>query len=522
MYKILLTDDERIVIDSLTFILEKNFPSQLCIYTAQSGTDALALCQTQKIDIVFMDINMPGLNGLEAVAEIKRSNPGTIVVILSAFDRFQYAQEALALGAYRYLTKPVNRNIITQTVRNAMSRIDAERENLSADIEIRKKLSFVSSIVESDFIYSSIFASAETRNLQGYLEYFKITEDSYYFCCLELPETSAKNKYEAYTHVRDLFQASLQGIVGSFMMNRIAVFIPCNPEDPVRETLRTVYRQLALRLGAAVRLGVSSIKTDIGQTVCAYNEALETLNKTDTAGGIGFADASQTKSEPYLKAELHSEQQLLSRVAAGDVSGVKIYFDRWKALVRTAAIPFDAVKNACFRILVNARNCAAEVRKGYADLPAFANTFSILADCASFSQITAYILPQLLECTFILYESRTAKLNPIIEKVQDFIKDNIGNEISLEQTARLAHVNPFYLSKLFKDETGSKFIDYVTELRLEKGKELLRHGGYSIKEISYRIGYPDQNYFSKLFRRKFGLTPTEYRTSIPNDGGGSE
>ena len=186
MYHILLTDDEQIVTDSLAFILEKNFPSQVEVFKASSGSEAINICRSQKIDIIFMDINMPGLNGLDTISEIKQFNPSAVVIILSAFDKFQYAQEAMSLGAYRYLTKPVNRNLVTQTVRNAMGIIDSLQGKLSNDIEIKEKLSFVSSIVESDFIYSSIYSgAADVKDLHRYLEYFKIPETSYFYLCIE-------------------------------------------------------------------------------------------------------------------------------------------------------------------------------------------------------------------------------------------------------------------------------------------------------------------------------------------------
>src|SRR5574344_1284323 len=144
MYNILITDDEQIVIDSLMFIINKNFPSQVTLFSALSGADALDITTKQQIDIIFMDINMPGMNGLETVKCIKQIKPNTVIIILSAFDRFQYAQEAINLGAYKYITKPVNRNLVIQTVRGAMQLVQEKQGKLSADRELHKKLDMVS------------------------------------------------------------------------------------------------------------------------------------------------------------------------------------------------------------------------------------------------------------------------------------------------------------------------------------------------------------------------------------------
>ena len=111
MYNILLTDDEQIVIDTLSFIIQKEFDDKVCIFSAYSGSEAVQIFNQTKIDIAFVDINMPGLTGLEAIREMKAASPNSVMIVLSAFDRFQYAQEAIDLGVFKYLTKPVNRNL---------------------------------------------------------------------------------------------------------------------------------------------------------------------------------------------------------------------------------------------------------------------------------------------------------------------------------------------------------------------------------------------------------------------------
>ena len=171
MYNILLTDDEQIVINTLSLILSRNFAEETKIFSALSGVKAIEIIRQEKIDIVFMDIHMPGINGLETINLIKQINPNIVIVILSAYDQFQYAQQAMNFGAFKYLTKPVNRNLIVQTVRDCMSMVDSKRGALSNNIQFYEKLNFVSSIVESDFIYSCIFNESAT-DYATYLEYF--------------------------------------------------------------------------------------------------------------------------------------------------------------------------------------------------------------------------------------------------------------------------------------------------------------------------------------------------------------
>ncbi|MCQ2982203.1 MAG: response regulator [Treponemataceae bacterium] len=521
MYNILITDDEQIVIDSLSFILTKNFPEEVKVFTANSGSKAVDICRQEKIDIVFMDISMPGLNGLDAIKEIKTFLPLAVVIILSAFDRFHYAQEAMALGAYRYLTKPVNRNLVVQTVRSALSLVDAGRGKLNTDIEMKEKLNFVANIVESDFIYSSVFARDVGRDLQSYLDYFGISETCYYFCVIELPDSSTRDKYETYVQVRELLTSRITCITGAFMMNRVTIFVP--EEDALfqQETIKSLHTALAMKIGHGVRLGASRLQSDLKNTVTAYNEALSALNNTDLTGGWKCAaddDVSGTGDDSDVQAFLKGlERRLVSRVTAGDVTGTTLCIGQWfrsaEEAVAAGDMSLDMVRNNLFTALVNSRNLAVAVNKSFEDAATFASTFGTLASLQNVSAMESYATPLFADCALCRFESCSRSENPVVEKVRQYVQEHLGEQISLDDTAAQVKVNPYYLSKLFKDETGQNFIDYVTGIRMEKARELLRGNELSIKEISHETGYTDQNYFSKLFRRMYGLTPTEYRSS---------
>lgn len=241
MYKVLLADDEQIVIDSLCFILERNFPGQLEIFSARSGGDAVILCQNNKIDLAFMDINMPGLNGIEAIKDIKAFSPYLLVIVLTAFDRFDYAQQAVNLGVFEYLSKPVNRNCIAQTMRNALVQVDIFRRKQQSEIQIREKLDSVVNIVESDFIYSLIFPSDKTGDIESYLDFFNIKDPLFYFLTIEIPDLTDTNRAQTYLTLRDIISASSSdsSIIGPLMRNRVVAFVTVNGKFP---TLN--YRQL--------------------------------------------------------------------------------------------------------------------------------------------------------------------------------------------------------------------------------------------------------------------------------------
>ncbi len=163
MYKIMLADDEGIVIDSLKFIIEKNFGQSCIVEHAYTGRSVIELAEKFKPDIAIIDIHMPGINGIEAMKEIRKINKSIIFIIMTAFDKFNYAKEAIILGVMEYLTKPVNQTVIIEVLQKAMDNIEAERTRRSNDLMIREKLEIVIPIIESDFIYSALSGSEFER-----------------------------------------------------------------------------------------------------------------------------------------------------------------------------------------------------------------------------------------------------------------------------------------------------------------------------------------------------------------------
>ena len=171
---------------------------------------------------------------------------------------------------------------------------------------------------------------------------------------------------------------------------------------------------------------------------------------------------------------------------------------------------YDKIKNALFELLVNARNITTEINESYHN-DAFDNAFAVLSSENDMTSLESFVQDRLQECAVAVANKRTQQENPIIKKVCDYIRDHISENISLDQMALVAQVSSFYLSKLFKEEKGETFITYISDLRLEKAKQMLTTTTTTIKEISTDIGYNDQNYFSKLFKNKFGVSPTEFR-----------
>ncbi|MBO7583308.1 MAG: response regulator [Treponema sp.] len=513
MYNILITDDEQIVIDSLSYIISKNFENEAKVFTALSGTEAIEIVMKENIDILFMDINMPGLSGLETVSVITKLKPNIVFVILSAFDRFQYAQTAIELGAYKYITKPVNRNVVIETIRGAINLLQEKQGKLSADMELHKKLDLVSPMIENDFIYACIFNNEKSIDLSAYLEYFNLSESPWVFCCFEFPNINADNQYAIYIKIHELLNKEHRCLISSFMMNRIVVFFPLYSENPdyneVQEQIKKIYNTLCYNISSGIRGGVSTIGNDKSILQVSYNEALSALNKSDSNGGLVFA-SQQTSKAKQNSSHGEFKNQLLKKLSVGDSSGVKSFLELFSTELFSGELELDKIKNSFFELIVTANNTTREINKGFVS-STFDNAFATLTSLNDKKLIKDFAQTFLLECTAAISTVRKTDTNPIIKKVCDYVEENLAKDISLEMAADFAGVSSFYLSKLFKEEKGETYINYVSDKRLEKSCQLLAQTDLSIKEITATIGYNDQNYYSRIFKTKYGLSPKEYR-----------
>jgi len=521
MYKVLFADEEQNVIDSLSSILEQKFQGQADFFSTRKGKDAVQICQSNKIDIAFMNINLNGIKGFEEIKTLKETNPSMFVIVLDGTGRPDNALQAVKSGAFEYLTKPIQRKKINETFKSAFSAIELSARTKVSEIQIREKLDSVVNIVESDFIYSLIFSADKRGDIEAYLDFFGIKERAFYFMTIEIRDLSDTNRSYVYTTVRDIVLSSLNCIVGPLMRNRIIVFVPCEDEEcgrTINETCKgfakLLHSRIMGRLDLKIKIGLSGIENSWDRSLAAYNASLKALDNADENNGVIHSNECEEKDSGLGAYPVETEKKLLDRASAGDSESVHALFGAI-AVWFSVNYPGDisVLKGKLHELLVLTRFHTQQIQSHYGGFAAWKDTWKQIESIAEVSALERYVLAAIDECLGVINEHKQSRMSPLIIKACTIIHDNLSHEISLEELSRRVEISPFYFSKLFKEETGENFIDYITMARMQKAKDLLRDKTLSIKEISGASGYSDPNYFSKLFKKIMGLTPTEYRLS---------
>ncbi len=527
MYKIMLADDEGIVIDSLKYIIEKEFGDACTVEYAKTGRNVIELAERFRPDIAVMDIHMPGISGIEAMKEIRKSNSNVIFIVMSAYDKFDYAKEAINLGVLEYLTKPMNREKITQVLQKAMEQIDMERAKRSNDLLVREKLETVVPIIENGLIYNILLQECFEEDVENYKNLLGIEENYGYMITVVFGEEqkgsymtnavgSSVRLQNHYKEVRELIKEYFPGIVGSLMANKIPVMIPYaeqkmdyNERIELIEKARELVRKMKKRLETSFRIGIGSVKS-LHNQLESYNASLNAL--MNTTGSVAHAEDLPLACEYEDNYPIDLEKELFEAISKGDMNNTLTYTTRFfDWMCENYPNNHMDVRLKVLEFALWAEHLAYENGGMIYQFQARTDYLPVLMELQDMDGMKRWFTDKMSDACRNVATKRGERSTSVVEKAKEYIGSRYHKDVSLDDVSREVNISPYYFSKIFKEETGVNFIEYLTNIRMEKAKELLKDTEYSMKEICSMVGYSDPNYFSRSFKKNVGVTPTEYK-----------
>lgn len=528
MYRVLLADDEGIAIDSLTFIIEKTYGNVCEIRSAKTGRSVIETAENFRPDIAVMDIQMPGINGIEAMKEIRRFCPDTVFIVLTAYDKFDYAKEAIDLGVFRYLTKPLDRDVFVEVMNGAMAEIDREKERRSNDLRTREKLETVVPVIESGLVYSFLLQDNDESDIEQYCSLLEISETHGFIMLIECGEPGEQQSMSNpigtgiriqnyYGTIRNILKGyNARAVVGQIISNKIPVLIPTSFEEPdyntrirVMDQVRQIVVRLEEKTGVGFRAGIGTVKS-FDDMRSSYNEAQRSLRTVPDQVSDAYDLPVLCEYEEGYPLDL--ENKIFDSVKRGDAAASEEAADRYFAwMEETQKGSEQNIRLKAIEFVLWAEHIAYV--DGGMGIYRFTDRSEYLnfASTAEMAELHRWFVRRIGEAAKRISRKSTDRAGSLCSVAWEYIDTHYQNDISLDDVSRELDISPYYFSKLFKEETGVTFIEYLTSLRMEKAKELLADRSKSIKDICAAVGYQDPNYFSRIFKRSVGCTPTEYR-----------
>lgn len=502
IYQVLIVDDEEIVCRGLAqFVKWQNYNFEVAA-TASNVEEALSIMKKTHIDLVFMDIRMPGRTGLELLKILRTEYPEVKSVILSGYSDFSYAQEAIRNGAVDYLTKPV----ILKDIEALLERLKAEFEALQKEARIRSNrmeallLSAAKGYSNADPVRFNLPEIGCWYGLSMILNNKNLTEEDIF---------SKKEQ------MRRQISAVIPSAI--FLEDEVFSLFCMLPWDPASsfDSLTMLLEQLCIGL-EEWSCGASRQKSGLDALHEGWEEACRAqhYHRAGTAEGIILY---QNIEKLFSQSSL-SLQDILPRLFR-QLTNPETRTETPPLLTESLTailgqnITLTQYQTACISFLIELNSCLRDLNLQETDLHASLNqTLNQLLLSQSYQNCTACMTEYLDWLIALLNQFDEQSLGKdVIREIQLFIRRHYADNISLNSLAEQFYLHPNYLSRLFKEKTGHNFVEYLTEVRMEKVKELLLGSNKKIIEICDMTGYDNPRYFSKVFKQYTGMTPREYR-----------
>ena len=542
MLKIFLAEDEVVVRETIKRMIPWEELGFELVGEAADGEMALPLLLRQQPDLLITDIKMPFMDGLTLARLAKKEIPGLKVVILSGYDDFNYAKQAIGIGVEDYLLKPITKNTLIERLSEIRSRYEHEKtqkeyyEKFQREMQAYEKNSsrdFFEALVGGSMDMMEVYKRAEKLGLDIVAEAYNVL--IFTMNCDE-DFSGQRDEYSSWeAESLELLENFFAGH-SSAMLFRSNIFsygvLLKGQRETIEENTRACVDEIRKILSR--QDGRREWFLAVGQSVERLSQIQKSYHTASRAfsqrylydENILYYDEMETMEHPGGQAETEDNaylqkvdvnalnpailQKFLSNGLQEETENfVKDYF---------YAIGQEPMESLVFRnyVILNVRFSVISFIKGLGcdtNEMESADTEEVLAESGkNMESAIAYAKKMISQAIEIRDQNSGNKNRSILKTAVDFIDSHyMDEEISLNTVANVANVSSNHFSALFSQNMGQTFIEYLTSLRMNKAKELLRCTGMRSSEIAGEIGYKDAHYFSYLFKKTQGMTPSDYR-----------
>lgn len=536
MYKILLVDDEYLETRALSIILEERsgIENIKIVGEAVNGEEAVLMAKKYRPDIVFIDVKMPKINGLEAVKMIKDFADETKFVMLTAYDEFDYVKEALNLDVDEYLLKPVKPKKVIEVSKRLIAEIESKNLEEKIKKDMKDKLKKLIPYIKMSFVFDLIFMNIDSlAEIKSRAEFFEMDKLPAAVMVADIDKfvktTVNQNELE-----RQILKKKVFNIINSFsdkypslmivpMFSDKSLILYFGEEKYKNKQIKNWLRQTAEKMAAEVSkktdftltIGIGSYYDDPRQVDRSYYEALGATRNSILFKGYSVVHWEDIKNiDDYDIAYPYDiENKIVESFKSGDMDKLPALIDRlfedWEIKNNSDSM---LIKSRILELMGVLSRSAVEVGANFKEISPINYKYSErLFDLDGVSKLKDWLNSLLTKLSEKIDLVENDIKNKLIYNGIKFIKSNYKDDITLTETAAAANLSEHYFSRLFKKEMDCTFKEYITELRIKEAKRILKNLEINISTIAKETGYNDASYFSKVFKKYEGVSPSKYR-----------
>lgn len=539
MYNVLLVEDDE---------LERELMRQSWVWQqsefslaadVSSGAEAWDILQQGKIDIVVTDISMPVMDGLELSKRIREVMPEIKIIILSGHSDFQYARQAISLGVSEYLVKTVKSEDLLEALRLAALKIQAEAQVNHEIQDYRQQLQNNRQYMRQTLLENLSIGNIPEETLQKEAELLDFDLNFQTVCCAIIVYLDDKILINNAEHLMilenqqivDAFFKNLEIISFAHNLRENYLIFP-NPDlDTIKDVLLQIHCRLTVHQQNTHRLyqpmiALGSVKYGINGIAESFSDARFLLNFHHLIGSqsLFFFDDARPIHQSIYNSELslaRDKELIINTLVQGsknDVQGLVDNLIRQLQIINISLVFFQYTYIEIGKII---RNFLLEIGENPDEMLVDSNGLHngfLSGDCLSMANdipaFGEYLAQTLVEVIEIRNHKRKYQFHDVILKAKKYIDQHYDDpSLSLTSIASVVNVNPSYFSNLFSQEMGSTFIEYLTGIRIEKARVLLKTTNMRTSDVAFAVGYSDSNYFSKIFRKITAESPRSFKNA---------
>ena len=513
---ILIVDDEPIMCRGLAAVVERDERYNL-VGCCHNGEQALQIIEKTPIDILITDIKMPIIDGLELVKILHSRHPEIKKIILSGFSEFEYAKHAIKYGVQEYLLKPIDNNEFEQSLEKLRDEaLSTKRKKtlellnktrLEENIKLLKEKTLSEIAQNKDLPESEIPAMLAGSSVEIKNESIAVA-----IICLQGAKSGDESYKTARMVVDDILMNYRCGEAWGDKLRRICILFDFNKVD--YSDIILIGHELVAGINSMLNTDVLGSISGVFDSVCkiagAYNAAHMKIKDNIFNTGCKFIEINETAvAYDILGDTAQLEENLLNYIKHGNkessLQAAEQIFDKWSSLLPHQLEAL--IKVFVSRIL----RIILEENLEYRPDALMAFKEDVIFDFDSMDSFRQWFFATITDLAEKFSESQLNKYNSTINKVVRLIETNYAMDITIGAIADIVYLNSNYLSQLFKQQTGKNFIDYLTEHRVNKAKDLLKGTNLKTYAIATMVGYNDARYFAQVFKKNVGMTPGEFR-----------
>lgn len=544
MFSVMIVDDSPMTREWLEIEIDWGKLGYDLVCSGKDGIDALHKLNQYHIDLVISDISMPKMDGIELFNSIKEYNLSSIVIFLSEPDDLPHVKQGLLLGAYDYVLKPIDKDNLIAILKKLYDSLMKKKMEQEKEMKLKERLEQNLSLSREKILYDILRGKEFPFKAFDEIirEYgIKLFKGMVQVGIIEVGNFDARSRELIKSRGFEELMEKVQGIISKVLeqyeslgcntiemdIGVISVILQSESkkevsdfEEMTADFFEKVLKEIKEYANIRATIGIGGVYPKLEDISLSYMGAKAALRHKYILGGNRVIHISQSdyNEKQNLLYPAEREKLLVEYIMSGDDKAVKLAENIFDDIAIGTEDNLKRIAFAANQLAFNVSNFI-DMQYGFINKLYDSNKFNNV-DFSGFDskeQIKDFFINFVTSLLNVVREYKPAQSNSLIKKACDYVLEHIEKEITLMTIADNLNISKNYFCSLFKQETGYNFLEYVTKVKMEWAKTLLKGGSYKTYEVSEMLGYREASYFSRLFRKYTKLSPAEYKKSFQDN-----